>query len=259
MTRHREAARAAAVSERGIRRARLAGAALLSLRLGILGLSILGLSILGLGALWAPPALAQLCPRPGQAPKVTVTAKPGALRLDRSLDDKALTALVQKLERNMHLTRGRPLGLTVGPISARYRTAIRYRKHQHGGYCVWLSGAQVSVGFEALTVYLDRAYQEGSCEYAAILAHEMTHVRLNREIVKKYLPQLRRVIANALRAKPSIRVLGVKRQARDAYLLYLKRRLARTLRAMEAQRRRQNAGIDTPESYRAIREKCANW
>ena len=76
MTRHREAARAGAISERGIGRARFAGAALLSLRLGILGLSILGLSILGLGALWAPPALAQLCPRPGQAPKVTVTAKP---------------------------------------------------------------------------------------------------------------------------------------------------------------------------------------
>ncbi len=220
---------------------------------------ILGLLIPGLGALWAPPVLAQLCPSSGQAPKVRVTAKPGALRLDRSLDDRALKTLVQKLERNMHLTRGRPLGLTVGPISARYRTAIRYRKHQHGGYCVWLSSAEVSVGFEALTVYLDRAYQEGSCEYAAILAHEMTHVRLNREIVKKYLPQLRRVIANALQAEPSIRVLGVKRQARDAYLLYLKRRLERTLRVMEAQRRRKNARIDTPESYRAIREKCGNW
>ncbi len=87
----------------------------------------------------------------------------------------------------------------------------------------------------------------------------MTHVRLNRETVEKYLPQLRRLISNALRAKPSIRVLGVKRQARDAYLLYLKRRLGRTLRAMEAERRRKNAAIDTPESYRAIREKCANW
>ncbi len=175
-----------AISKRGIGRARLAGAAR-----SILGPLILGFSILGLGALWAPPALAQLCPGPGKAPKVTVTAKPGTLRLDRSLDDKALTALVQKLERNMHLTRGQPLGLTVGSISARYRTAIRYRKHQHGGYCVWLSGAQVSVGFEALTVYLDRVYEEGSCEYAAILAHEMTHVRLNRETVAKYLPQLR--------------------------------------------------------------------
>ncbi len=63
----------------------------------------------------------------------------------------------------------------------------------------------------------------------------------------------------ALRAKPSIRVLGVKRQARDAYLLYLKRRLARFLRMMEAQRRRKNARIDTPESYRAIGDECGNW
>ncbi len=254
MTRPREAARAGAISERGIRRARLAGAALL-----ILGLVIQGLVILGLGALWASPALAQLCPPPGKAPKVTVTAKPGTPRLDRSLGDKELKALVQKLERNMHLTRGQPLGLTVGPISARYRTAIRYKKQQHGGYCVWLSSAEVSVGFEALTVYLDRVYEEGSCEYAAILAHEMTHVRLNRETVEKYLPQLRREVSSALRAKPSIRELGVKRQARDAYLLYLKRRLERTFRAMEAQRRRKNARIDTPESYRAIREKCGNW
>ncbi len=99
MTRHREAARAGAISERGIRLAQLAGAALL-----ILGPLILGPLILGLGALWASPALAQLCPRPGKAPKVTVTAKPGALRLDRSLGNKALTALVQKLERN---TKGR--------------------------------------------------------------------------------------------------------------------------------------------------------
>ena len=249
MTRHREAARAGAISERGIRRARLAGAALL----------ILGLGNLGLGALWASPALAQLCPRSGKAPKVTVTAKPGTLRLDRNLGNEELTALVQKLERNMHLTHGRPLGLTVGSISARYRTATRHRKHQHGGYCVWLSSAEISVGFEALTVYLDRVYEEGSCEYAAILAHEMTHVRLNRETVEKYLPQLRREISNALRAKPSIRVLGVKRQARDAYLLYLKRRIARTLRAMEAQRQRKNDRIDTPESYQAIRDKCGNW
>ncbi len=190
---------------------------------------------------------------------MTVTAKPGTLRLDRSLGNTELTALVQKLERNMHLTRGRPLGLTVGPISARTRTAIRYKKHQHGGYCVWLSRAEVSVGFETLTVYLDRAYQEGSCEYAAILAHEMTHVRLDREAVEKYLPQLRRAISKAVRAKPSIRVLGVKRQARDAYLLYLRRRLEPTLRAMEAERQRENARIDTPESYRAIGDKCVNW
>ncbi len=159
----------------------------------------------------------------------------------------------------MHLTRGQPLGLTVGSISARTRTAIRYKKHQHGGYCVWLSTAEVSVGFEALTVYLDRAYEEGSCEYAAILAHEMTHVRLNRETVETYLPELRRAVSSALRAKPSIRVLGVKRQARDAYLIYLKRRLGRTLRAMEARRQRKNARIDPPESYRAIKAPCGNW
>ncbi len=83
---------------------RLAGAAPSIPGLLILGLLILGLLILGLGALWASPALAQLCPNPGKAPKVTVTAKPGTLHMDRSLDDKALKALVQKLERN---TKGR--------------------------------------------------------------------------------------------------------------------------------------------------------
>lgn len=214
---------------------------------------------LGLAILSTAPAAAQRCRAPAQAPQITIEAAPGELSFDHRLDDQALKKLVHKLERNMHLTRGAPLGLTTGPVSARYRTRVQIRKLQHGGFCVWPVVVKVTVGFETLTVYLDRKYQKGSCEYEAILAHEMEHVRHNRDAVTRYLPQLRRQVAQLLRAKPAMQVLGVERQARDAYLLYIKRRLGPSLRAIAAARDRGNDAIDTPESYRTIADKCGNW
>ncbi|MEE8499584.1 MAG: hypothetical protein V3S27_03345 [Kiloniellales bacterium] len=214
---------------------------------------------LGLAILSTAPAAAQRCRAPAQAPQITIEAAPGKLSFDHRLDDQALKKLVHKLERNMHLTQGQPLGLTTGPVSARYRTRVQIRKRQHSGFCVRPVAVEVRVGFETLTVYLDRKYQKGSCEYEAILAHEMEHVRRNRDAVKRYLPQLRRQLAQMLRAKPTMQVLGVERQARDAYLLYIKQRLGPSLRAITAARDRSNDAIDTPESYRAIADKCENW
>ena len=214
---------------------------------------------LGLAILSTAPAAAQRCRAPAQAPQITIEAAPGELSFNHRLDDQALKKLVHKLERNMHLTQGQPLGLTTGPVSARYRTRVQIRKRQHGGFCVWPVVVKVRVGFETLTVYLDRKYQKGSCEYEAILAHEMEHVRRNRDTVARYLPQLRRQVAQLLRAKPAMHVLGVERQARDAYLLYIRRRLSPSLRAIAAARDRSNDAIDTPESYRTIADKCGNW
>ena len=217
------------------------------------------LASLGLAVLAADPAAAQRCRAPAKAPQIAVEAAPGKLHFEHNLDEQALKKLVQKLERNMHLTRGQPLGLTAGPVFANYQTRVRTFKRQHGGYCVWPVAVKVKIGFEKLTVYLNRKYAAGSCEYEAVLNHEMEHVAVNRAAVTDYLPQLRRLIATALRAKPAMQILGVKRQARDAYLLYLKRRIEPSLRVIEAERRRKNDAIDTPENYRAIAEKCDNW
>lgn len=213
----------------------------------------------GLAILSAEPAAAQTCRAPAKAPRITIEAALGELSFDHRLDDQALKKLVHKLERNMHLTRGQPLGLTTGPISARYRTRVRLRRSLHGGFCVSLVAANIQVGFETLTVYLDRKYPKGSCEYEAILAHEMEHVRRNRDAVTRDLPRLRRQVAQVLRAKPALHVREVERQARDAYLLYLRQQLGPSLRAIAAARDRSNDAIDTPESYRAIAAKCENW
>lgn len=223
------------------------------------GLGCTSLVTLLLALLLPGDAQAQPCPRLKQAPKVTVKAAPGELQLDRTLDDQGLKSLVQKLEHNMHLTRGQPLGLTIGPLGARYRTGIRTAKRQHGGYCVWLTRAEVTVGYETLQVFVDQKYEKGSCEYDAIMEHEMQHVAINRETLKAYMPRFRDTVVKAARYKPSMHILGVPRQAKDAYLLYLKRRLDPILRALEAERRRKNANIDTPESYQDIQSRCENW
>ncbi len=205
------------------------------------------------------PALAALCPTLKTNPKVRLKAELGEPRLVRSLDPIAMKKLVQKFEKNLHLTRGKPLGLTVAPFTGQISTRFRYARAQGGGHCVWLNAATVTVGFEELTVYLNRDYAPGSCQYETVLAHEMEHVNLSRNTVRKYLPKLRAKLLNAVRGKPYIRVLGTRRQAQDAYILFLQRQIKGTLNEMEAERARKNKKIDTRASYDKLLSQCGEW
>ena len=208
---------------------------------------------------FAPPAQAGLCPALKIKPKVRLEAELGEPRILRSLDPRDMKKLVQKYERNLHRTRGRPLGLTVAPFTGNIATSFRYSRVQGGGHCVWLVAATVTIGFKDLTVYLNRDYAPGSCQYETVLTHEMEHVNLSRDTVRKYLPKLRAKLLMVVRGKPYIRVLGGRRQARDAYILLLQQQLRGTLNEMEAERRRKNKKIDTRASYQELSTKCAEW
>lgn len=212
-------------------------------------------------ALWlaAAPAFAASCPSIGNRPEIVIKTEIGEPEIDRSLGVERLKAIVQNAEQNLHLTRGLPLGLTVAPIEAGVRTRFHLRRSQGGGYCVWLVDATVSVGFESQTIYVNRDYAPGSCQYRTIVAHEQQHVKRNRDAVTGYLPKMRRTLARVARGKPFIRVLGTERQARDAYVLFLRGQLEPILRDMEAARQRANAAIDTEESYRALLRRCETW
>ena len=58
---------------------------------------------------------------------------------------------------------------------------------------------------------------------------------------------------------PYIRVLGVRRQAQDAYILFLQRQIKGTLNEMEAERARKNKKIDTRASYDKLLSQCGEW
>jgi hypothetical protein len=221
--------------------------------------AVLTATVLCVAALGSTPARAFLCPGAKETPKVRLKYDLGEVAYDRGLGTRGLKRLIQKLELNMNLTRGQVLGLTTGRFQARYRTSITGAKARTGGYCVWLKTAEITVGFQDLTVYINRAYEDGTCESDAVEAHEQEHVAINRAVLKKYLPRLEQVVSQAVAYKPFIRVLGGPEQAREAYIQHFGERLGPLLREMEAERVRRNNRIDTPESYAEVAGRCEDW
>lgn len=61
------------------------------------------------------------------------------------------------------------------------RKEVSWETAPGGGVRFWVTEVEVTVGYDAIEVYIARDYRKGSCEYEAVLAHEQEHVRRDRE------------------------------------------------------------------------------
>lgn len=198
------------------------------------------------------------CPAPARAPDLRVVAEPGEPRVDNTKDRAALAAYARQFGRGLDPALGKPLGLTNAEVVVELKTESSTSRAPDGTACVWLEAARIAVRFRDLVVYVAREYRPGTCEYRAVLEHERTHVAISRDSLERYLPTLERAAAEALAARPAVRV-GDAEEAGEAYTAYLNERLAPVLRAWDEAQRQANARIDTPDSYRALRRHCGNW
>ena len=215
------------------------------------------------GAVWAlagggGPAHGADCAPPESPPTLLVTVDDAEPRLDHTLGRDELGDLARGSRDALHATQVRPLGLTSARLKIAIRTTNRALERPDGITCVWPDSATVEIGFDELTVYVARDYRPGSCAYAQTLDHEMTHVAINRRAVQAVVPRLERALAGAIRDAPVLQVRDAD-EARSAYTNLIDRRLSPILDDMEAQRRRDNAAIDTPDSYRAMSRRCDDW
>ena len=215
------------------------------------------------GAAWAlavigGPVHAADCAPPANPPTLKVTVDYGEPRLDHTMGRDELGALARGSRDAPHATQARPLGLTSARLKSAIRTGTQALEQPDGTTCVWPDSAIVEIGFAELTVYVARDYRPGSCAYAQTLDHEMTHVAINRRAVEAAVPKLERALAEAIREAPFLRVRAAD-DVRSAYTNHIDRRLSPVLDDMEARRRRENAAIDTPDSYRAMSRRCDDW
>ena len=208
-------------------------------------------------AAWACHSAEAKCRAPSGKPKVRLNMLMGEVAVDDSLGRDQIKALSDQVIGHVQGPWHVPLGLTHGATSARYETAFSYSKDR-GMYCVSLTKAEISVGLVELTVYVSNEYARGTCQYEAIHAHEMNHVKRNQEVVKRYQERIRKALSRVIRAKRVIRVYN-KAQARSAYVLEFKRAVKTLLRDLIAEQGRANAQIDTERSYRAIFAQCPDW
>ncbi|MEQ9489890.1 MAG: hypothetical protein RIM72_12965 [Alphaproteobacteria bacterium] len=149
-------------------------------------------------------------------------------------------------------------GLTTYRETQRVEVGGFVGKLQNGTFCFMTNKAKVVVGYDRVTVAVDRNYPPGSCEYGAVFDHEERHVAIIKQAYLNELPALR----STLQAGIVGRGAAIGRTAKEAQsraAAQIGALLRPHMQAVSQKRRAANAELDTPESYRRTRELCSNW
>ena len=160
-------------------------------------------------ALWGASAGAASPCAPGLSPDqpITIDQLDGTTRYDfaHSLDEIAAlrTATGQPVRqaRSDHT-----LGTTEVHFRSGYGLNYVLAPLPDGRFCARLTGAQVTFGFESITVHVAREFPPGSCLHAAILEHEEGHVAISRQVYAITLARLSYTLEQARRDEFAVEV-----------------------------------------------------
>lgn len=149
------------------------------------------------------------------------------------------------------------LGLTQSEVETAMN--MRFRGYRQGNVtCLNIERVEVRFGHSQLIVHIPREYARGTCQYNTVLKHEMEHVRVNREGVRKYARILKKELDRAVRKLNPKQV----RTVEDGQAA-MKRALEKTVRAVsrkfKKETRRQHAVIDKPGGPYDATGACRKW
>mgnify|MGYP000158395830 CR=1 FL=1 len=149
-------------------------------------------------------------------------------------------------------------GLMRGGISVQSNTQVAIltfpRTRQA---CLWVDKVDISIRIDP-KIYIAREHRQGSCKHNAILEHEMKHVFVDREIVKKYIPIIHDFMEQAV---TKVGLVGPK-DSNDAndyqkkIVDYMQGQLKRINERMYEERKQRQRGVDTLEEYERVANMC---
>ncbi|WP_162801081.1 hypothetical protein [Azospirillum brasilense] len=229
------------------------------LRAGLLTLLCLG----GGGLGFAAPAAAQTavaqsgvatCPdfAPG---RVILDLQIAPLRTDYS---QSIRQLAQKPGRRPVAGRtanSHTLGLAAIQYNQQWQAGVMTASLGQGRYCGAAQTLTVTFGYDERTVYVARELPQGSCIHGEVLAHEMRHVAVDEQLLREYVPVLKRRLEDVVgRSRP---VQGrSERQVMAAIEQPIKAAMRQLMDEFGRERNARQARIDTPAEYERIGQSC---
>ena len=166
----------------------------------------------------------------------------------------------QQLKRGRHLERGKwkILGLTQTEFKYTLKTTAKFKQADRGRYCAYPVSFNLDIGYENFTVYIDRKYRPGTCEYQAILKHENLHIAIYKRYLKRYIPYIKKQARAAAKAVQPVIISSPNQGTK-----HIQKQFQGLIRPLILKLNREadysNAQIDTPESYRKLQLLCNNW
>lgn len=196
-----------------------------------------------------------------KAPEVTVRAK----GVDREIDN---TKSIKDLNLYKPMLNAAPLGRGAGThieglTNGRIGMDANYEFSSEtwpalSQSCLYISKVTVTITLDP-KIYVAREYAPGTCQYKAVLEHEMKHFRVDRDVVNKYSNVILQELNNTLKR------VGYKQGPFPAaqspsYQQSMGRLIATTVTElsdiMNQERQKKQAGVDTVEEYRRVDALC---
>lgn len=150
-------------------------------------------------------------------------------------------------------------GLTQTQTSFTLKPTMQFQRLGKSTVCASIRDVEVSWRMVKFIVDIAAEYRRGSCPYNEIVRHENQHVDISQRAFVAADRDLRQQLAEALRRQPAFALRGTPQQAVNEAAASLMAVAKPILEKYDQDTRRQNAAIDTPESYRAVSARCRDW
>lgn len=195
-------------------------------------------------------------------PQVRVVALEGDVHYDTGHTLQEITAMAMSDPTLKDRMSGKPGAHTLGLTLRKFGSSLKLdlagaHVGKTGKDCIWPKNATLTVGYDEFTVYIARQYHEGSCNYGAILNHEMGHVEIDREALRHHLDALKSVLDASLEARFPM-LVDDSRRKKDPIRL-VRSDLKPTLDSLLKEQQLNDERHDSPESYRHTKEACKSW
>jgi hypothetical protein len=149
-------------------------------------------------------------------------------------------------------------GLMKGGISVESKIQVASLTYPRSRQtCQWIDNMDVTIRIDP-KIYIARDHKQGTCRHKAILDHEMKHVFVDREIVKKYIPVIQAELRTAIR---KVGIVGPKaerdqRRYQKKISDYMDKRLKLVSEKMYTERGERQQAIDTLAEYERVASLC---
>ncbi len=214
------------------------------------------------GAGWVmPPQTAEAaarCPKAEALPQVSLKTNPGRVSYNTTKNRRQLGRL-QRKGRASNTRRGwKPIGLTLTELQFRMNISVSTLSRKGGGHCATISSINASLGYDKITIYVDKRYRRGSCQYLSVLEHENEHLAIFRDTLAVYAPMVEERIAKAAWSLKPVTASTPKRAAnrlQDA----LQRKVEPLFKKLNKDLDQKNDSIDTAKNYKREQARCSSW
>ncbi len=220
--------------------------------------AVLGILILALPPFQQPAAAKTSCPGDRGTTDLSVSQIVGEITYKTGNTRSDLKRIQQRHGKTATASGWFPLGLTLSELRVEMRISTRAYPTAGGRYCATPDQVDIDLGYPKFTVYIDRRYRRGSCEYRAISEHEKRHVAIYRQQLDRLISWIQKRMAREIsRMAPVVAVSPkygaekIKRQLGLKLTLLLKK----LQRATDA----GNREIDSRTSYVRVQSRCRNW